>query len=229
VKLIIQIPCLDEEESLPVTLSKLPREVPGFDVVEWLVVDDGSTDATVEVARALGVDHVVGLGRHAGLAVAFRAGLDAGLELGADVIVNTDADDQYDARDVPALVAPVLAGEADVVVGSRQVRHGLLQRFGSAVVRRASGTDVPDATSGFRAYDREAARALQVVSTFTYTLETLIQAGRLGLAVGHVPVRTNPPLRESRLFRSRWTYVRQGALAILRAYALYRPLRVGDE
>ncbi len=225
-KLIIQIPCLDEEAALPVTLRKLPREVAGFDEVEWLVIDDGSTDRTVEVARALGVDHVVRLKRNTGLAAAFQAGLDAALKLGADVIVNTDADDQYDARDIPALVRPVVEGRADVVIGDRQVSDRFLQRLGSAVVRRASGTDVPDAASGFRAYNREAALSLQVVSTFTYTLETIIQAGRLGLAVGDVPVRTNPPLRESRLFGSPWSYVGRNAVAILRVYTLYRPLRV---
>ncbi|MFL5902453.1 MAG: glycosyltransferase family 2 protein, partial [Solirubrobacteraceae bacterium] len=177
-KLIIQIPCFDEEETLPVTLADLPREVPGFDVVEWLVVDDGSTDRTVEVAREHGVDHIVRLTNNKGLASGFQAGLDAALKLGADVIVNTDADNQYDARDIPKLLGPILAGDADMVIGDRvisDVPHfsplkKRLQHLGSAVVRRASGTDVPDTTSGFRAYNREAALQLTVVSKYTYTL-----------------------------------------------------------
>jgi glycosyltransferase involved in cell wall biosynthesis len=233
-KLIIQIPCKDEEEVLPLTLAALPREVEGFDVVEWLVVDDGSVDATLAVARAHGVDHVVRLTRNQGLANAFQAGVDAALKLGADVIVNTDADNQYDARDIPKLVAPILAGEADMVVGDRQVRaHGEfspvkkgLQRLGSFVVRRASGTNVPDTTSGFRAYNREAALSLQVVSRFTYTLETIIQAGKAPVAIDHVPVRTNPRLRESRLFPSTASYVRRNGTSIFRIYAMYEPLRV---
>jgi glycosyltransferase involved in cell wall biosynthesis len=233
-KLIIQIPCLNEEEALPGTLAELPREVPGFDEVEWLVIDDGSTDSTVAVARAAGVEHVVRLTNNRGLAAAFQAGLDAGLKLGADVIVNTDADNQYRAADIGKLVAPILAGDADMVVGDRQVR-GLahfsrskraLQRVGSWVVRRASGTDVPDTTSGFRAYNREAALQLQVVSNFTYTLESLIQAGKMLVAVEHVPIGTNPTERESRLFPSTFNYVRRNAVAIFRAYAMYEPLRV---
>ncbi|MDP9376301.1 MAG: glycosyltransferase family 2 protein [Actinomycetota bacterium] len=233
-KLIIQIPCLDEEQTLPVTLRDLPREVPGFDEVEWLVVDDGSTDRTVEVARAHGVEHIVRLTNNKGLASAFQAGLDAALKLGADVIVNTDADNQYDARDIPKLLAPILAGDADMVVGDRQVMtiehfsplKKTLQRTGSWVVRQASSTSVPDTTSGFRAYNREAAMALQVVSKFTYTLETIIQAGKLLVAVDHVPVRTNDKLRESRLFPSMWSYVRRNGLSIFRIYAMYEPLRV---
>ncbi len=233
-KLIIQIPCLDEEQTLPVTLRDLPREVPGFDEVEWLVVDDGSTDRTVEVALAHGVEHIVRLTNNKGLASAFQAGLDAALKLGADVIVNTDADNQYDARDIPKLLAPILAGDADMVVGDRQVMtiehfsplKKTLQRTGSWVVRQASSTSVPDTTSGFRAYNREAAMALQVVSKFTYTLETIIQAGKLLVAVDHVPVRTNDKLRESRLFPSMWSYVRRNGLSIFRIYAMYEPLRV---
>jgi len=233
-KLIIQIPCLNEEESLPVTLSELPREVPGFDTVEWLVVDDGSTDRTIEVARAHGVEHIVRLTNNKGLASGFQAGLDACLKLGADVIVNTDADNQYDGRDIPKLVAPILAGRADMVVGDREVMtiehfspaKKLLQRLGSWVVRQASSTSVPDTTSGFRAYNREAALALQVVSKFTYTLETIIQAGKMTVAVDHVPVRTNAKLRESRLFPSMWTYIRRNGLSIFRVYAMYEPLRV---
>ena len=233
-KLIIQIPCLNEEETLPVTLHDLPREVPGFDVVEWLVIDDGSTDRTIEVAREHGVHHIVRLTNNKGLANGFQAGLDAALKLGADVIVNTDADNQYEGDDIPKLVAPIVAGEADMVVGDRQVMtiehfspaKKLLQRLGSWVVRQASETSVPDTTSGFRAYNREAALALQVVSKFTYTLETIIQAGKLTVAVDHVPVRTNPKLRESRLFPSMWTYIRRNGISIFRIYALYEPLKV---
>ena len=194
-KLIIQIPCLNEEATLPATLADLPRVVPGFDVVEWLVIDDGSTDATVDVARAQGVDHIVSLTNNKGLAAGFQAGLDACLKLGADVIVNTDADNQYDAADIPKLVEPIVAGRADMVVGDREV-HNIehfsplkksLQRLGSWVVRQASDTDVPDTTSGFRAYNREAAMQMAVVSKFTYTLETIIQAGKLLVAIDHVP------------------------------------------
>src|ERR687894_1942627 len=207
-KLIIQIPCLNEEETLPVTLADLPRKVPGFETVEWLIVDDGSTDRTIEVARAHGVDHIVRLTNNKGLASGFQAGLDAALKLGADVIVNTDADNQYDGRDVAKLVAPIVAGNADMVVGDREVQSidhfspakKLLQRLGSWVVRQASQTSVPDTTSGFRAYNREAALAMQVVSKFTYKLETIIQAGKMTVAVDHVPVRTNEKLRELRVF-----------------------------
>jgi glycosyltransferase involved in cell wall biosynthesis len=233
-KLIIQIPCFDEEQTLPATLRDLPREVPGIDTVEWLVIDDGSTDRTVEVARAGGVDHVVRLTNNRGLAAGFQAGLDACLKLGADVIVNTDADNQYFGADIPKLVEPILAGRADMVVGDRetdQIEHfspvkKLLQRWGSAVVRRASDTDVPDTTSGFRAYNREAALQIQVVSKFTYTLESIIQAGKMLVAVDHVPVRTNEKTRESRLFPSTAAYVRRNGVSIFRIYALYEPLRL---
>jgi glycosyltransferase involved in cell wall biosynthesis len=233
-KLIIQIPCFNEEQTLPVTLAALPRAVDGFDAVEWLVVDDGSTDRTVEVARASGVDHIVRLTNNKGLAAGFQAGLDACLKLGADVVVNTDADNQYDARDIPKLVAPILAGRADMVVGDRQVetiehfsplKKGL-QKLGSWVVRQASSTDVPDTTSGFRAYNREAAIQMMVVSKFTYTLETIIQAGKLLVATDHVPVRTNEKTRESRLFPSMWAYVRRNTVSIFRIYSQYEPLRV---
>jgi len=233
VKLIVQIPCFNEEAQLPETLADLPRELPGVDEVEWLVIDDGSTDRTIEVAKAHGVDHIVRLTNNKGLANAFQAGLDACLKLGADIVVNTDADNQYQGADIPKLVAPILRRDADMVVGDREVQSiehfspfkKLLQRLGSAVVRRASNTDVPDTTSGFRAYNREAAIQLQVVSKFTYTLETLIQAGKQLLAVAHVPVGTNPPTRGSRLFPSTWAYVRRNAGAIFRIYALYEPLR----
>lgn len=233
-KLIIQIPCFDEEQTLPGTLADLPREVPGFDTVEWLVIDDGSRDRTVEVARECGVDHVVRLTNNKGLAAGFQAGLDAALKLGADVIVNTDADNQYVAGDIPALVAPIVAGDADMVVGDRNIMtiehfsplKKALQRLGSWVVRQASSTSVPDTTSGFRAYNREAALQLQVVSKFTYTLETIIQAGKLLVAVDHVPVRTNAKTRESRLFPSTAAYVRRNVLSIFRIYTQWEPLRV---
>jgi glycosyltransferase involved in cell wall biosynthesis len=233
-KLIIQIPCFNEEQTLPATLRDLPREVSGIDTVEWLVIDDGSTDRTVEVAREGGVDHIVRLTNNRGLAAGFQAGLDACLKLGADVIVNTDADNQYVGADISKLVAPILEGTADMVVGDREtdrIEHfspvkKLLQRWGSAVVRRASDTGVPDATSGFRAYNREAALQIQVVSKFTYTLESIIQAGKMLVAVDHVPIRTNPKTRESRLFPSTATYVRRNGLSIFRIYALYEPLRL---
>jgi glycosyltransferase involved in cell wall biosynthesis len=233
-KLIIQIPCLNEEESLPVTLRDLPRQADGFDEVRWLVIDDGSTDRTIEIAREHGVDHVVRLTNNKGLAQAFQAGLDASLKLGADVIVNTDADNQYNADDIPKLVAPILEGRADLVVGDREVQSiehfspikKVLQRLGSWVVRRASNTTVPDTTSGFRAYNREAALQVQVVSRFTYTLESVIQAGKMLVAIDHVPIRTNPKMRESRLFKSISSYVRTQAAAIFRIYTTYEPLRV---
>jgi glycosyltransferase involved in cell wall biosynthesis len=205
-----------------------------MDTVEWLVIDDGSTDRTVEVAREHGVDHIVRLTNNRGLAAAFQAGLDAALKLGADVIVNTDADNQYHGGDVEKLVQPIVAGDADMVIGDRKtdtIAHfsplkKLLQRVGSAVVRRASGTSVPDTTSGFRAYNREAALQLQVVSKFTYTLESLIQAGKMLVAVESVPIRTNEQTRPSRLFPSMWAYVRRNGLSIFRIYALYEPLRL---
>jgi glycosyltransferase involved in cell wall biosynthesis len=233
-KLIVQIPCLNEEESLPRVLSELPREVAGFDQVEWLVIDDGSTDRTVEVARRHGVDHLVQLTSNRGLATAFQAGLDAALKLGADAIVNTDADGQYSASDIPRLVEPIVNHRADMVVGDRQVQNvehfsftkKLLQRTGSWVVRQASGTKVLDTTSGFRAYNREAALQLIVVSRYTYTLESLIQAGKMSVAIEDVSISPNPTERDSRLFGSTSAYVRRNAYAIFRAYTLYEPLRV---
>src|ERR1017187_7463522 len=233
-KLIIQIPCFNEQDQLPVTLSRLPRQIDGFDAVEWLIIDDGSTDATIEVARANGVDHIVRLTNHKGLAAAFQAGLDAGLKLGAAVIVNTDADNQYEGADIPKLVAPILRGAADMVVGDRQVdvnenfsrAKRRLQRLGSWVVRQASSTEIPDTTSGFRAYNREAALQMQAVSKFTYTLETIIQAGKLLVAIDHVPIQTNAKTRESRLFPSMPAYVRRNALSLFRIYSQYEPLKV---
>jgi glycosyltransferase involved in cell wall biosynthesis len=233
-KLVIQIPCFNEEDQLPATLADLPREVPGVDEVEWLIIDDGSTDRTVETARENGVDHVVRLTNNKGLAAAFQAGLDACLKLGADIVVNTDADNQYHGGEIPKLLGPILRGNADMVVGDREIQtvedwsplKKRLQRLGSAVVRRASDTGVPDTTSGFRAYNREAALQMQVVSKFTYTLETIIQAGKMVVAVDHVPIRTNRVTRESRLFPSIASYVRRNAVSIFRVYTLYEPLRV---
>ena len=233
-KLIIQIPCWNEAEQLPATLADLPRAIPGFDSVEWLIIDDGSTDGTIEVAKRHGVNHIVRLTNNKGLSAGFQAGLDAALKLGADVIVNTDADNQYYGPDIPRLVKPILEGHADMVVGDREVSNiehfsplkKMLQRLGSWVVRAASSTDVPDTTSGFRAYNREAAIQMLVVSKFTYTLETIIQAGKLLVATDHVAVRTNPATRESRLFPSMWAYVRRNAVSIFRIYAQYEPLRV---
>jgi glycosyltransferase involved in cell wall biosynthesis len=234
VKLIIQIPCYNEAEQLPATLADLPRQVVGFDTVQWLVIDDGSTDETVSVARAHGVDHLVRLTNNRGLATGFQAGIDTALKLGADVIVNTDADNQYYGPDIARLVEPIVAGRADMVVGDREIQgiehfsplKKMLQRLGSWVVRQASSTSVPDTTSGFRAYNREAAIQMMVVSRFTYTLETIIQAGKLLVAVDHVPIRTNPNTRESRLFPSMGAYVRRNAVSIFRIYAQYEPLRV---
>lgn len=233
-KLVIQIPCYNEQDTLPTTLEALPRQLDGVDTVEWLVVDDGSTDRTVEIAREHGVDHIVRHTTNKGLAEAFRSGLDACLRLDADIIVNTDGDNQYDASSIPDLIGPILDDEADMVIGNRQVdtiEHFSwmkiqLQKVGSWVVRQASGTDVPDATSGFRAMSRAAAMRLNVVSEFTYTLETIIQAGRNNIAVTHVPVGTNERLRESRLFDSVWSYVTRSASTIVRIYTTYRPLAV---
>ena len=233
VRLVIQIPCLNEAETLPTTLEDLPRAVKGFDDVLWVVIDDGSTDRTAEVAKAHGADMVVQLANNKGLAVAFQAGLDASLQLGADVIVNTDADNQYAASDIPRLVEPICNGEADLVVGTRDIANHeefsplkkRLQRIGSWVVRQASATHVSDVTSGFRAYSKEAALQVNVVSQFTYTLESLIQAGRSNLKVADVPIGVNPTTRPSRLFRSKRQYVRRSAGTISRVYAMHKPLR----
>jgi glycosyltransferase involved in cell wall biosynthesis len=232
-KLIIQIPCLNEEDTLPLTVADLPRSVPGVDVVEWLVIDDGSTDRTVEVARALGVDHVVSHTRNRGLAAAFMTGLDACLRAGADVIVNTDADNQYQGASIPDLVAPVLAGDAEMVVGERPIdaiddfsrTKKFLQRLGSSVVRRFSGTGVRDAASGFRAYTRDAAMRVQVFGRYTYTMETIVQAGWNGTAIMSVPIGVNPKTRDSRLVKSSARYVWRSAQAIIRSFALYKPFR----
>jgi glycosyltransferase involved in cell wall biosynthesis len=233
-KLIIQIPCLNEATTLPATLADLPHTVPGVDVVEWLVIDDGSRDGTAAVARAHGVHHVVRFRRHKGLAAAFTAGIDACLKAGADYIVNTDADNQYAAQDIARLVAPLIAGDADIVIGDRNIRilasmswqKKLLQRLGSWVVRRVSNTQVPDTTSGFRAYTREAALRMTVVSEFSYTLESIIQAGKKRMAVAHVEIGTNPNTRPSRLFSSVYGYIKQSAATIVRTYTMYEPLKV---
>ncbi len=230
-KLIIQIPCFNEETSLPVTLAALPHSVPGVDRVEWLVVDDGSRDRTAQVAREMGVDHVVVLPRHQGLARAFVRGLEEAVAAGADLVVNTDADNQYCADDIGALIAPILEGRAEIVVGERPIDSTphfsplkkALQRLGSWVVRTVSRTDIPDATSGFRAMSREAAMKLHVFNDYSYVLETIIQAGHKGMAIVSVPVRTNAELRPSRLFRSTAGYVARQGLTILRIFMTYRP------
>ncbi|MEX1366343.1 MAG: glycosyltransferase family 2 protein, partial [Nannocystaceae bacterium] len=232
-KLIIQIPCLDEREQLGPTFADLPRQIPGIDEIEVLVIDDGSTDGTAEVARQLGVHHVIRFPRNRGLSSAYTAGIDACLRLGADVIVNTDADNQYRGSDIPRLVEPILAGRAEVVIGDRQtdtiahfsVLKRLLQRWGSRVVRRASGTEVADSTSGFRALSRRAAAKLFVHNRFTYTLETIIQAGQAGLVVENVEIVTNPQTRKSRLFGSIPEYLRRNGSVILRAYNMYWPVQ----
>ena len=233
VKLIIQIPCFNEAETLPLTVADLPREVPGVDVVEWLVIDDGSTDRTVEVAHELGVDHVVSHRHNRGLAAAFMTGVDACLRAGADVIVNTDADNQYQGSSIPDLVAPILSGDAEMVVGERPIESiddfsrtkKALQRIGSSVVRRFSGTGVRDAASGFRAYTRDAAMQVQVFGRYTYTMETIVQAGWNGIAITSVPIGVNPKTRESRLVKSSTRYVWRSAQAIIRSFALYKPFR----
>lgn len=233
-KLIIQIPCYNEEGTLSVALSALPRTVPGIDKVEWLIIDDGSTDRTVEVAKENGVDHIVSFPTNRGLAKGFMAGLEACLRFEADIIVNTDADNQYNAEDIPKLIQPILEGTAEYVIGARpimEISHfspikKLLQRLGSSVVRIASGTSIPDSPSGFRAMSREAALQLNVFNPYTYTLETIIQAGRKNITITSVPVRTNEELRPSRLVRSTWSYVRRSMLTIMRIFMVYEPSKV---
>lgn len=231
-KLIIQIPCYNEERTLPQTVRDLPQMLPGIDEIEYLIIDDGSTDATVRVAKMLGVEHVVRLKRNKGLAAGFMAGLNACLSLGADIIVNTDADNQYCGADIGKLVEPIVRGRADIVVGSRpideteefSVRKKKLQHLGSWVVRKLSHTDIPDSPSGFRAFSREAAMRLNVMNRYTYTLETIIQAGQNRMAITSVPIRTNPSTRKSRLFKSMTSYIERAASTLIRAFLMYNPL-----
>ena len=233
-KLIVQIPCYNEEETLPITLREIPRVFRGVDVVEILVIDDGSTDRTVDVAKKAGVRHIVRLMNHKGLAESFTAGIDAALRLGADIIVNTDGDNQYRGEDIQKLIDPILSGEAEMVVGDRnvmQVEHfsfvkKRLQSLGSWIVRQLSGTQIPDVTSGFRAFSRSAALRMNIISRYTYTLETVIQAGKKNIALTHVPIRTNEQLRPSRLFSNIYSYVKRSAATIIRIYALYEPLKI---
>ncbi|MBK7915978.1 MAG: glycosyltransferase family 2 protein [Candidatus Promineifilaceae bacterium] len=232
-KCIIQIPCFNEAETLPETLAGLPQSIPGIDCLELLVIDDGSKDETAVLAQSLGVHHVIRHRQNLGLARAFQTGLDACLRLGADIIVNTDADNQYPGRYIPDLVAPVLAGQADIVIADRQVGKiahfspvkRALQKLGSWMVRTVSGTRVPDAASGFRAYSREAALRLNILTRFSYTLETIIQAGKLGLAVESLPIETNVTERPSRLQKNMWHFIKAQAGTIMRLYAFYEPLR----
>lgn len=232
-KLIIQIPCYNEAETLEVTLNDLPKHIDGIDTIEYLIINDGSKDNTVEVARNWGVHHVVNFTRNKGLARGFMAGLDACCKLGADIIVNTDADNQYCGADIETIVRPILEGKADIVIGERpidDIEHfsplkKKLQHLGSWVVQKASHTKIPDAPSGFRAYTREAAMRMNVVNEYTYTLETIVQAGRNKMAIMSVPIRTNPELRKSRLFRSMFGYVKKSMLTIVRAFMMYRPLK----
>ena len=232
-KLIIQIPCYNEAETLEIALNDLPKKLDGVDEIEYLIINDGSKDDTVEVAKRWGVHHVVNFKQNKGLAKGFMAGIDGCLRNGADIIVNTDADNQYCADDIATLIRPILSGEADMVIGARPIDETehfsflkkKLQHFGSWVVRKASNTDIPDAPSGFRAYSREAAMHLNVVNDYTYTLETIVQAGREKIAITSVPVRTNAELRPSRLFNSIWGYVKKSMLTILRAYMMYKPLK----
>lgn len=231
-KLIIQIPCLNEAETLEIALNDLPKHIDGIDEIEYLIINDGSVDNTVEVARNWGVHYIVSFKRNKGLAKGFMAGIDACLKYGADIIVNTDADNQYCGEDIEKLVRPILDGKADIVIGERPIDETeyfsplkkKLQHFGSYIVRKASKTDIPDAPSGFRAFSREAAMHINVMNNYTYTLETIVQAGRSSWAITSVPVRTNGELRKSRLFHSMGAYVKRSMITIIRAYMMYRPL-----
>lgn len=232
-KLIIQIPCYNEAETLEIALNALPKHIDGIDEIEYLIINDGSKDNTVEVAQNWGVHHIVNFKQNKGLAKGFMAGLDACLRNGADIIVNTDADNQYCGDDIETIVRPILEGKADIVIGERpidQTEHfswlkKKLQHFGSWVVRKASNTDIPDAPSGFRAYSREAAMQMNVANEYTYTLEQIVQAGRTKIAITSVPIRTNEELRPSRLFSSMFGYVKKSMVTIIRAYLMYKPMR----
>ncbi len=232
-KLIIQIPCYNEEQTLHIALNDLPKQIDGIDEIETLIINDGSSDNTVKVAKELGVNYIVNFKRNKGLAYGFMAGLDACLHLGADIIVNTDADNQYNGADIPKLIKPILDGVADEVIGERPIddtehfskRKKMFQHLGSWVVRKASKTDIPDAPSGFRAFSREAALRINVTNMYTYTLETIIQAGRNRIAITSVPIRTNPELRKSRLFKSMSAYMKRSAGVIIRSFMMYRPLK----
>lgn len=234
VKLIIQIPCYNEEHTLPQTVADIPRQIEGIDEVRIMIIDDGSKDRTVEVAKEIGVDYIIRNKHNRGLARTFRAGMDACLKLGADIIVNTDGDNQYAGWDIPKLVKPIVEGKADIVVGDRQTHNvahfsfgkKLLQKLGSTVVRRLSGTSIPDAVSGFRAISRDAALQLNIISPFSYTIEMLIQAGKKHMAITSVPIETNPKTRESRLFKSIPKFIERSLTTMVRMYAMYQPLRV---
>tara|TARA_B100000959_G_scaffold286698_1_gene366587 strand:- start:2052 stop:2999 length:948 start_codon:yes stop_codon:yes gene_type:complete len=233
-KLIIQIPCLNEEKTLPLVIKDLPKKIEGISTIEILIINDGSTDKTSHVARGLGVDHIVHLSSNHGLAYAFMVGLNTSLKFGADIIVNTDGDNQYNGNDISRLIKPILDSEAEIVIGDREVqkiKHFsctkiFLQKLGSWVVRQLSGTSIPDVTSGFRAYSKEAALRVNVVSKFSYTLETILMAGKKNIPITHVAIRTNEKLRESRLFKSTWCYLKNSIATIVRIYAMYEPLKV---
>jgi len=233
-KLIIQIPCYNEEKTLPETIADLPHKIDGIDTIEYLIINDGSSDRTVETARECGVHHIISFKANRGLANAFASGIDASLRLGADIIVNTDADNQYSGADIEKLVAPIINNKAEIVIGERPImktKHfspmkKRMQKFGSFVVRVASGTKVPDAPSGFRAYSREAALRLNVINNYTYTLETIIQAGHSRVPMTSVPINTNAETRKSRLFKSTWSYIRRSMVVIVRSMIMYRPLKI---
>ncbi len=232
-KLIVQIPCYNEEKTLPVTIKDIPKKIDGVDEIKTLVINDGSSDNTASVAKQLGVDHILNLPYHRGLAEAFSKGLDRSLELGADIIVNTDGDNQYRGEDIAKLIAPLLGKKAEIVIGCRDIsniRHfsftkKILQKVGSSVIRKFSETTIPDATSGFRAYTSDAALRLNVFSNYTYTIETIIQAGRKGIPIAHVPISTNEKTRESRLIKSIPSYIAKSISTIFRIYLMYEPLK----